>query len=110
MAQPHAGVAALFLAILDRECADFLVRRDEMLVEQRRNGLALERFAFHDMAPVACRVTDREQNRFVLGSRALEGLGAPRIPVDRVARVLPQVGRSLALKSVHSTRFTWPGA
>src|SRR5262249_51508072 len=55
----------------------------------------LERFAFHDVAPVAGRVADREQDGFVLGSGAGEGFLAPGGPVDRVVRVLEKVGTGL---------------
>src|SRR4051812_31905832 len=43
------------------------------------------------MAPVTGRVSDREQDRFVLGLRTLERVRTPRIPIDGIVSVLPQV-------------------
>src|SRR5688572_18131385 len=39
--------------------------RDEMLVEVAGRDLVLERLALHDVAPVACRVADAEEDRAV---------------------------------------------
>ena len=64
---------------------------DEALVHQRRRRLVLERLVLHDVAPVAGRVADGEQDRLVLRARLREGLVAPRVPVDRVVRVLEEV-------------------
>ena len=69
---------------------------DERRVHHRGGGFVLERLVRHDMAPVTGRIADREQDRLVLGPRLLERLGAPRMPVDRVAGVLQQVGAGLA--------------
>ena len=52
----------------------------------------LERLALHHVAPVAGRVADREQDRLVLGAGPRERLVAPRVPVDRIVRVLQEVG------------------
>ena len=52
----------------------------------------LERLALHDVAPVAGRVADREQDRALLVTGTGERLVAPRIPVDRVVLVLEEVG------------------
>src|SRR6266404_1998864 len=46
---------------------------DEMLVEKLGHFLALERFTFHDVAPVAGRVADADKDRFVLLPRFRKG-------------------------------------
>ena len=73
----------------------------EELVHVARRRLVLERLALHHVAPVARGVADREQQRLVLRAGARERLLAPRIPVDRVARVLEQVRARLAGEAVH---------
>ncbi len=65
--------------------------RDEVLVQHRRDVGVLERLVLHHVAPVAGRVADREKDRLVLGARPRERLVAPRIPVDRIVRVLEQI-------------------
>ena len=74
---------------------------DEALVHEPRRLVVLERLVLHHVAPVARRVADREQDRLVLGPRPLEGLVAPRVPVDRVVRVLEEVGAGLFREPVH---------
>ena len=81
---------------------------DEVLVHQRRRLRVLERLALHHVAPVAGRVADREQDRLVLLARARERLLAPRIPVDRVVRVLEEVGAGLLREAVHLGRQSTP--
>ena len=68
---------------------------DEQVVHEGRDLVVLERLVRHDVAPVARRVADREQDRPValLGRR--ERLVAPRVPVDRVVGVLAEVGAGL---------------
>ena len=61
-----------------------------------RRRLVLERLALHHVAPVAGGVADREQDRLVLRAGARERLLAPRVPVDRIVRVLEQVRARLA--------------
>src|SRR5882672_2433474 len=73
---------------------------DKMLVQEFGQLLFLERLAFHDMAPVAGRVTDAEKNRLVLLPRLFECFRAPGVPIDRIELVLQQVGRFLARKAV----------
>ncbi len=72
----------------------------EQLVHEGGRGLVLERLVGHDVAPVAGRITDREQDRLALGACLLESLGSPRIPVHRVAGVLEEVGACLAREAV----------
>ena len=69
---------------------------DEALVHLGGRLGVLERLMGHHVAPVAGRVADREQDRLVLGPGPLQGLGAPRVPVDRVVGVLEEVGAGLA--------------
>ena len=73
---------------------------DEVLVHHRGRRLVLEGLALHDVAPVAGGVADREQDRPVLGPRALERLLAPRVPVHGVLRVLEQVRARLLREAV----------
>ena len=75
---------------------------DELLVHLRGGLLVLERLVLHHVAPVARGVADREQDRPVLVARAGERLLAPRVPVDRVLRVLEEVGTGLGGEAVHS--------
>ena len=73
---------------------------DEVLVHERGDLGVLEALALHDVAPVARRVADREEDRPVLALRPLERLGAPRVPVDRVVGVLEQVRARLVRQPV----------
>ena len=72
----------------------------EELVHERGDLLVLEGLALHDVAPVARRVTDGQQQGLVFGAGALEGLRAPRIPVHRVVTVLEEVGARLTGEAV----------
>ena len=74
--------------------------RRRRLVERRGGRLVLERLALHDVAPVARRVADRQEDRLVLGARPRQRLFAPRVPIDRVVGVLEQVRAGLAGESV----------
>ena len=73
---------------------------DEVLVHERGDVRVLEALALHDMAPVAGRVADRQEDRLVLGLRPGECLASPGIPVDRVGRVLEQVRAGLTGQAV----------
>ena len=61
---------------------------DEGLVHSRGDLRILEGLALHHVAPVAGAVADRDEQRLVFGPRAIEGLVAPGIPVDRIVLVL----------------------
>jgi hypothetical protein len=61
---------------------------DEQRVHLRRDLVVLEALVGHDVAPVAGRVADRQQDRHVALLGGGERLGAPRVPVDRVVAVL----------------------
>src|SRR5204862_283892 len=56
--------------------------RDAVLVEDLRDGLALERLVRHHVAPVAGRVTDAQENRLLLRARPGKRRLAPRQPRD----------------------------
>ncbi len=73
---------------------------DVPLVHQRRDVRVLEALPLHDVAPVAGRVADREEDRPVLRLRLRQRLRAPGEPVDRVVGVLEQVRAGLPGESV----------
>ncbi len=90
---------------------------DEQLVHEGGGGFVLERLVGHHVAPVAGGVADGEQDRLVLGAGPLEGLVAPRVPVDGVVLVLLEVGARLVGQPVHGPKSNshldptnWPGA
>ena len=68
------------------------LHRNEGFVHEPGHFGVLEGFALHDVAPVAGRVSYREEYRPVLPFRRLKRLVSPRIPVDGVFRVLEKVG------------------
>ncbi len=70
--------------------------RDARLVEDGGDRGVLERLALHDVAPVARRVADRQEDRQVAGAGGGERVFAPRKPVDRILRVLAQVRAGFA--------------
>ncbi len=75
---------------------------DEVRVHERSGVRVLEGLVRHHMAPVACGVADGEEHGAILGTRACEGLLAPRIPVDRVLGVLTEVRAGRTPESVHT--------
>ena len=64
---------------------------DEELVHDPRGRVVLETFMRHDVAPVAGRIADREQDRFVGLLGFGERLRSPRPPIDRIVLVLQQI-------------------
>ena len=64
-------------------------------VHRRRRGVVLERLVGHDVAPVARRVAHGQQDGPVLAAGPGERFVAPRIPVDRIVGMLPQIGTGL---------------
>jgi hypothetical protein len=62
--------------------------RDEVPVEKVGGLGVLERLALHDVAPVARRVPDRQEDRTILPGRLRQRLVAPREPVHGVLGVL----------------------
>ncbi len=77
---------------------------DEALVHQAGDGLVVEALPFHHVAPVAGGVADRQEDRLVLPTRPVEGLGSPGVPVDGVVRVLNQIGGGLEDQAVDVDR------
>ena len=72
----------------------------EQLVHERRGLGVLERLVLHHVAPVACAVADRDEQRSVFALRPRERLRAPGIPVHRVVHVLAQIGARLRREAV----------
>jgi len=72
---------------------------EELVLDGRDLGV-LEGLVGHHVAPVTGAVADAEQHRLVEPPRLLEGLVAPRPPVDGVVAVLEQVGAGLAGEAV----------
>ena len=66
--------------------------RKEARVDDRRDLGILEGLVFHHVAPVAGGVADAEEDRLALLLRLGKGRLSPRPPVDRIARVLQQIG------------------
>ncbi len=73
---------------------------DEQAVHCRRGRRVLEGLVRHHVAPVARGITDRQQDRLVLGPCLREGRLAPRQPRDRIGGVLEEVGRGLGRETV----------
>jgi hypothetical protein len=78
---------------------------DEALVHQRGDLGILEALAGHHMAPMAGRVADAQQDRFVEGLCLAQGRLAPWQPVHRVAPMLTQVGAALLSQTVDHARL-----
>ena len=76
---------------------------DEVLVHHRGDVGVLEAFSLHHMAPVAGRVADRQEDRLVLAASSIDCPGPPGMPVNRVVRVLQQVGAGLPRELVGRT-------
>src|SRR5207245_10907628 len=68
----------------------------------------LERLLLHDVAPVAGRVADGEEDRHVARPGLRERLVAPWPPVHRVVRVLLQVRAGLERYTIHEPRRAAP--
>ena len=73
---------------------------DVQLVHQPRGLLVLERFMRHHVAPVTGGVADRQQDRLVFAPRPTQRLRSPRLPIDRVVGMLPQVRTGFVRESV----------
>ena len=73
---------------------------DELGVHHLRYPRVFERLALHDVAPVARRIADAQQDGPVLGLRPPQRLIAPRVPVHGIVGVLQQVGARLVDQSV----------
>ena len=80
----------------------------EMVVEDLRELIVLERLALHHVAPVTRRISDRKKHGLVFAARFSERFFAPRKPIDRVVRVLKKVWRCFfrqPVRHVRSSRF-----
>src|SRR5262249_5486798 len=73
---------------------------DESTVHRRGDSGILERFVRHHVTPMARGVTDRQQDGLVLLARQPQRFLAPRIPIDRVVRVLLQIRAGLLRESI----------
>ena len=76
------------------------LHRDDVGIEVGSHRSVLERLVRHHVAPVAGRVADRDQDGDVAALGLGERLGPPLPPVDRVARVLAQVGAGRCREAV----------
>ena len=74
--------------------------RHEVAVQLVGDGGAFEGLVRHDVAPVAGRIADREEDRLVFGACPVESLSSPRIPVDGVLSMLEEVRARLGGESV----------
>ena len=81
----------------------------ETLVQDRGDALVLERFALHDVAPVAGGVTHGKEDGLVLAARFVERFRSPRIPIHRVVGVLQQVRTLLVGQPVGVIHSETPG-
>ena len=76
---------------------------NEVPVHEPGNLDIVKTFMCHDVAPVACRVTDRQQNRLVLCLCPRQGFLAPGIPFHRILRMLPKIGAGFRKQPVRDT-------
>ncbi len=61
---------------------------DEVVVHQLRDGFVLERFPGHYATPMTCPVTYAQQYRLVFPPRAIERFFSPRVPINRIMRMV----------------------
>ena len=78
---------------------------DEMRIQNLRNFGVLKALVRHHVTPVAGAVADAQKHGLVLPPGLVKRLAAPWIPVDRVFRMLQQVGTCLLLEMVAHARF-----
>jgi hypothetical protein len=64
---------------------------DEKAVHERRRAGVLEGLMRHHVAPVAGRITDRQQDGFAAVAGKVQGFLPPRVPIDGIGCVLLQV-------------------
>ena len=68
---------------------------DEMIVHKLGDGFVFKGFSFHDVAPVAGRVSDAEEYGFVFVFSPLQRLIPPGIPVHWIIGVLQKIWAGL---------------
>ncbi len=73
---------------------------DEELVHDARGCVILKAFMRHDVAPMAGRIADREQDRLVVLFGRGQRVRSPGPPIDRVVLVLQQIGAGLVGETV----------
>jgi hypothetical protein len=74
---------------------------NKMGVDEGGDLVILETFMGHDMAPMAGRIADRQQNRAVLAFGLQEGRLVPGPPMHRIILVLKQIGAGFMAEEVH---------
>ena len=77
----------------------------EVGVHDFGDGFIFERLPLHDMAPVASRITDAEQNRLVFPLGLVQGFLPPGVPVHWIVGMLSQIGTGLVDQSVGKFGF-----
>jgi hypothetical protein len=82
-----------------------------MFVEKFSDFFVLKTFAFHDVAPVAGRIADAQENRLVFRARLFKRVVVPREPVHGIVRVLQKIRRFFLREAVcvfggHETGLT----
>src|SRR2546429_3687113 len=77
---------------------------DEVLVEKPCGGFVFEALVGRDVAPMTGVVSHAQVNRLFLGARPLECFIAPRIPLDGIVSMLPQVWARLSREMVRVLR------
>ena len=73
---------------------------DEIAVHCRSDAAVLEALVGHDVAPVAGRIADGQQDRLARPRRRRKGRVGPGLPVHRIVLVLQQVGAGLGAEGV----------
>ena len=76
---------------------------DVEAVHHRGRRRILERLVRHHVTPVAGGIANAQQDRHIALARLGEGLVAPRLPIDRIVHVLPQIRRRLRGEAVGHT-------
>ena len=74
---------------------------DKVRVDQPRCLFVGEGFLLHDVAPVAGRIADRQEDRLVLAPGPFERLRPPGIPIHGIMGVLEEVRAPLPGQAVH---------
>src|SRR5438105_4522486 len=77
---------------------------DEVLVEKARGGLVFEALFPQSVAPMTRVVSYTQVNRLFFGACPLERFAAPRVPLDWIVCMLPQVWARLSREMVRVLR------